>query len=250
MSEVIKKMLRDGEFMMIGNDYQYKAEEHTSILSGQIALNICDGKSILGADVRKNLKILVLNFHEKKERIFDIMINQSKDVDLKRYDNIKFLNVDPEIFTSKFEVDMFAKKIANYECDVIIWDNINIIHDIISNHIKKKNSFEKPLEEVIFIIKKVSGMRTKIIPHLYSNILEKEHYEKINDLASCTLTLSHENIVSGYEILMESKHSNEKMRVKLNKDKDILNIKEIQVFSGNIQIKHEKYEKYKRFGDI
>lgn len=53
MSEVIKKMLRDGEFMMIGNDYQYKTEDHTSILSGQIALNICDGKSILGADVRK-----------------------------------------------------------------------------------------------------------------------------------------------------------------------------------------------------
>lgn len=245
MSYIINKMINDGEFIIINNTDQYNAQKNIKNITIQTALMIAGNDSFLGFELAKNKKILFINPTENSDIIFETMLKQLNGLHVNpEYENIKVLNIELSTLLNQAELDILTEKISESDFDVIVWNNINIIQEYVSNYFKKINSSESSLSHTIFIIKKISGMKTKIVSHLYNAIIEKEEFNKINDLASASLTLSRKDIIAGYQLHFVARHNDNKSVVKLerNEDKDNFMFKKILMTLNGITFKEEVFE--------
>lgn len=245
MNEIINKMVSIGEFVVINNSYQYLSQKITSLLTSQLTLMLSNGDNFLGFNLNKVPKILVINVEkDEKNSFIEIMTNQLNKDKLYDHENIHFINIDPEELINASDIEDITSFIDSSDYDIIFWNNINSIQEFFSFHFKKTESFENPLDHTIFIIRQISGMKTKFISHLYSHILDKENFQKINDISTSTITFYHKNIIEGYQIEFENKYKNNKSIVKLESD-DELNlffIKLIEIYEKNIKVNEENFE--------
>ena len=87
-------------------------------------------------------------------------------------------------------------------------------------------------------------MKTKFISHLYSHILDKENFQKINDIGTAMITFDHKNIIDGYQIEFENKYNNNKSlsRLEMKDDIDLFMVKSIEIFEKSIKINEEIFD--------
>lgn len=245
MNEIINKMVSTGEFVVINNSYQYLSHKITALLTSQLTLMLSNGNDFLGFNVNKKPKILVINVEKENDNLFlENMTRQLNKENLYDHENIHYLNINPEELINASDIEDKTLFIENSDYDIIFWNNINSIQEFFSSHFKKIESFENPLEHTIFIIRQISGMKTKFISHLYSHILDKENFQKINDITTSTITFYHKNIIDGYQIEFENKYKNNKSIVKLDlmDELELFFINLIEIYEKNIKINEYKFE--------
>lgn len=245
MNEIIEKMVSIGEFVILNNSYQYSYEKITKILTTQISLSLSVGDSFLGFKMKKKPKILVINVDEQIDNsFFETMIKQLNNKNISEHENIHVTNISPKSLINASDIEDISKAIVESDYDIIFWDNINKIQEFFGSHFKKIDSFEDPLDHTIFIIRQISGMKTKFISHLYSHILDKDGFQKINDIGTSTITFYHKNIIDGYQIEFENKYKNNKsiLNLDLVDELDLFFVKTIDVYEKDIKIKEENFD--------
>lgn len=245
MSDIIKGMVKEGEFITIGNTYQYNIKENITNLTIQTALMIAGNETFLGFGLNKKTRILFIDTLDNKDLIFEHILKQLNGKHTSEaYEEIKVLNLDLTALNNNFTIETLKNEIEEEDFDIIIWNDINIIHEHISQQFKKTQSNDNPLEHTLYLIKKISGMKTKIISHLYNSILEKKEFNKINEIAAASLILNHKNIVSGYQIEFFSRHNKNKSISKLviNEEKNNFYIQEIKTFLNETLLKEELFK--------
>lgn len=251
MSEVINKMIDKGEFIAINNTYQYSADKNITNLTIQISLMLSGNNNFFGFPISKKNKILFINTNGNANDVFEKMIKQLNGSHNKEnYQNIKVLDLDLTMLINEQGITDLTESIDKEDFDIIIWNNVNILNDFISNHLKRIKSEENPIDKSIFLIKRISGMKTKIISHLYNAILEKNEFNKINDLATASITLSHKNIVEGYNLIFANNNNKNKSIIKLNKNdiKEYFEISQIKVFLNDVLVNDQSFDNVNPFG--
>lgn len=246
MSEIINKMVKFGEFIIINNNYQYNSQENIDNLTVQTALMLSGNKKFFGFDINKdNNKILFIDSSGKSQEVFFKICHQlGEDVNNERYNNIKVIDLDLNLLLNASGIENLTQIIENEDFDIIVWNNINLLYEFYTESFKRMQLDDNPLEHLIYVIKKISGMKTKVISHLYNAVLEKNEFKKINDISTSSISLSHTNIIEGYQIIFSNKHNKNKSITKVEKfeDKDLFIFKNQQIFINGVLINDVKLD--------
>lgn len=239
MNEIIEKMVSVGEFIIINNSYQYLHKEFTDILSSQLITALSKKDSVLGYNImKKNNKILVINCVKEDDYNFlDLFVEQTKN-SKENYNNVYFLNISPKTIMNASDIDEYTSYIENSDYDIIFWNNINNIQEFFNSHFKEKSIKENPLDHTLFIIRKISGMRTKIISHLYSNILDKDNFQRVNNIGIASITLTHNNIIEGFRIEFENKYNHKKSisEIEYKEENSSFILNKVSKYDNNIKV--------------
>lgn len=191
----LNDILRKGEMLLIQGPSNIGYELNTTILSSQTALALSLGQNILLFKNMSNKKVLFINTYLDNRELFSLTSTQiGGETNFSLYtNNFMMISIPSDkIEENKEKIKQIVKESS---ADVIVWDNIN--------RLVNKNT---TLIQAIFLIKEISGLKTKIVSHYFTQ--SKNPYEifTLSQESSAFITLSHIVSTERYTLNIERKN--------------------------------------------